>query len=106
MGITSCFVEFIGAMVASTGFSDECVKEAEMAGFANDTCGYHRAITGASLKGIMPEPNLLIGSTCPCSGGLAVMENLAQRGRILINSKTFKCRSDSEGIGKHRETPR
>jgi benzoyl-CoA reductase/2-hydroxyglutaryl-CoA dehydratase subunit BcrC/BadD/HgdB len=33
---------------------------------------------GAALKGMMPEPDFLIATTCPCSGGVAVMENLAR----------------------------
>ena len=77
MNVTSCFVEFIGAMLASTGLSTEFLIEAEHAGFASDICGYHRAIMGATRKGMMPEPDFLIGSTCPCSGGIAVMENMA-----------------------------
>ncbi len=77
MGVTSCFVEFIGAMLASTGMVEEFLETAEHAGFGGDTCGYHRSVIGANLKGIMPEPDFLVGTTCPCTGGLAVMENLA-----------------------------
>ncbi len=78
MGTTSCFVEFIGAMLASTGLSVEFLEQAENSGFASDICGYHRAVMGATLKGLMPEPDFLIGTTCPCSGGVAVMENMAK----------------------------
>jgi len=78
MNITSCFVEFIGAMLASTGMAGEFLEEAEQTGFAADICGYHRGVMGATLKGLMPEPDFLIGTTCPCSGGIAVMENLAK----------------------------
>jgi benzoyl-CoA reductase/2-hydroxyglutaryl-CoA dehydratase subunit BcrC/BadD/HgdB len=77
MGITSCFVEFVGGVLASTGMADPFLEEAEQAGFAGDTCGYHRSVIGAARKGIMPEPDFLIASTCPCSGGVAVLENLA-----------------------------
>ena len=77
MGVTSCFVEFIGAMLASTGLEGEFLEAAEHAGYAGDACGYHRAVMGAAIKGWMPEPDLLIATTCPCSGGLAVIENLA-----------------------------
>jgi benzoyl-CoA reductase/2-hydroxyglutaryl-CoA dehydratase subunit BcrC/BadD/HgdB len=77
MGITSCFVEFVGAALASTGMADPFLEEAEQAGFVGDTCGFHRAVIGAARKGIMPEPDFLIASTCPCSGGIAVLENLA-----------------------------
>ena len=78
MGVTSCFVEFIGAMLASTGMAEEFLETAEYAGFGGDTCGYHRSVIGANMKGIMPEPDFLIGTSCPCTGGLAVMENLAR----------------------------
>jgi benzoyl-CoA reductase/2-hydroxyglutaryl-CoA dehydratase subunit BcrC/BadD/HgdB len=79
MSITSCFVEFVGAVLAATGMADPFLEEAEQAGFAGDTCGYHRSVMGAVRKKIMPEPDFLIASTCPCSGGIAVMENLADQ---------------------------
>jgi len=40
---------------------------------------YHRAVTGAMLKDIMPEPDFVIGSSSPCTAGLAVMEDMARR---------------------------
>ena len=81
MGVTSCFVEFVGAMLASTGGSEAFLGAAEQAGYAPDTCGYHRAVTGASLQGLMPEPDFLIATSAPCTGGLAVMEGLARHYR-------------------------
>ncbi|MCP3860803.1 MAG: hypothetical protein GY704_14220, partial [Phycisphaeraceae bacterium] len=48
MGVTSCFVEFIGAMLSSTGVVGEFLEAAEHDGFAGDTCGYHRAVMGAT----------------------------------------------------------
>ncbi len=77
MGITSCFVEFVGAVLAATGTADPFLEEAEQAGFVGDTCGYHRSVIGAARKKIMPEPDFLIATTCPCSGGIAIMENLS-----------------------------
>jgi benzoyl-CoA reductase/2-hydroxyglutaryl-CoA dehydratase subunit BcrC/BadD/HgdB len=77
MGITSCFVEFVGAVLAATGMADPFLEEAEQAGFVGDTCGYHRSVIGAARQKVMPQPDFLIASTCPCSGGVAVMENLA-----------------------------
>lgn len=79
MGVTSCFVEFIGAMLASAGTSEAFLGAAEQAGYAPDTCGYHRAVTGASLQGLMPTPDFLVATSAPCTGGLAVMETLARR---------------------------
>ena len=77
LGVTSCFVEFIGAMLASTGVEGGFIEEAEHIGYSSDSCSYHRAVMGAAIKGLMPVPEFLIGTTNPCSGGLAVIENLA-----------------------------
>lgn len=78
MGVTSCFVEFVGAMLASTGGAEPYLAEAELAGYAPDTCSYHRAVTGAALQGMMPVPDFLVATSAPCVGGMAVIENLAR----------------------------
>jgi benzoyl-CoA reductase/2-hydroxyglutaryl-CoA dehydratase subunit BcrC/BadD/HgdB len=78
MNVTSCFVEFVGAMLSSTGNVGMFLEESEHTGFGADTCGYHRAVIGAALKGLMPVPDVMIATTCPCTGGLAAMENLAR----------------------------
>lgn len=78
MDVTSCFVEFVGAMLASSGAVEPLLAEAEAAGYPPDGCSYHRAVTGATLQGLMPVPDFLIATSAPCSGGLAVIENLAR----------------------------
>ncbi len=85
MDITSCFVEFIGAMLSSTGAVATFLEGAEQSGFGTDGCSYHRSVLGAAEKGIMPKPEVLIGTTCPCTGGIAVIENLAK----IFNKETF-----------------
>jgi len=85
MNVTSCFVEFVGAMLAATGNVGMFLEESEHAGFWADTCGYHRAVIGAALKGLMPVPDVMIATTCPCTGGLAAMENLAR----MFNKELF-----------------
>lgn len=85
MGVTSCFVEFIGAMLASAGAVGPFIEETDHAGYSSDSCSYHRSVSGAAIKGMMPSPEFLIGTTNPCSGGLAVLENLASHfGRELF----------------------
>ena len=79
MGVTSCFVEFVGAMLSSNETAPIFIKEAEDSGYAPDSCAYHRAVTGAMLKDIMPEPDFVIGSSSPCTACLAVMEDMARR---------------------------
>ncbi len=77
MGVTSCFVEFIGGLLANTGTATPIFEASEQAGFATDSCSYHRAVCGAAEQGLMPEPTFFIATSTPCSGGLAVLEHLA-----------------------------
>lgn len=85
MGVTSCFVEFIGAMLATTGVVGSFIEATDHTGYSSDACSYHRSVSGAAMKGLMPVPDFLIGTTSPCSGGLAVLESLARRfGRELF----------------------
>jgi benzoyl-CoA reductase/2-hydroxyglutaryl-CoA dehydratase subunit BcrC/BadD/HgdB len=77
MGVTSCFAEFVGASLASAGSVAPFLEVAEQAGFSTDGCSYHRSVLGATVQGLMPEPEILIGASTPCAGGLAVIENLA-----------------------------
>jgi len=79
MGVTSCFVEFVGAMLSSTQTAGIFFEEAEDSGFATDSCAYHRAVMGAVLKNAMPKPDFIIGTSSPCTAGLAVMENFAHQ---------------------------
>ena len=79
MGVTSCFVEFVGALLASTQTAGFFFEGAEDEGFATDSCAYHRAVMGAVLKNAMPEPDFIIGTSSPCTAGLAIMENFAHQ---------------------------
>ncbi|MFH1114816.1 MAG: 2-hydroxyacyl-CoA dehydratase family protein [Pseudomonadota bacterium] len=81
MGVTACFVEFMGGAAASMGTAQMMMEEAEHAGYPAEMCGYHRAVVGAARKGLMPEPAFLIGTTAFCTGGLSVLEVLARHYR-------------------------
>lgn len=79
MGINSCFVEFVGGMLSSTGAVGPFLEEAEHVGFLADGCGYHRAVIGATEKNMMPVPDLVIATSSPCTGGIAAIEHLARK---------------------------
>lgn len=78
MNVTSCFIEFVGAMLASTGMIIPALEAAEQAGYASDACGYHRGVLGSAALGQLPIPNFIIATTAPCTGGLAALENIAR----------------------------
>ncbi|MCP3875879.1 MAG: 2-hydroxyacyl-CoA dehydratase [Desulfobacteraceae bacterium] len=98
MGVTSCFVEFVGGMLASTETAGNFIETAEHAGFPSDACGYHRAVMGAAFDGIMPAPDFLIGTTCPCSGGLAVVENLSRHFKKDLFVLNIPQQASEEGV--------
>ena len=79
LGFTSCFVEFIGASLAGSGLVGAFLKRSEQGGYATDLCGYHRAVAGAAAVGMMPVPEVLVGTSCPCSAGQGTLENLARK---------------------------
>ncbi len=78
LDISSCFVEFVGANLAGSGMVSTFLDRAESQGWAPDSCAYHRAVMGAALRGMMPEPDVLVATSAPCSAGVATLENLAR----------------------------
>lgn len=78
LGVKSCFVEFVGALLASSGMVETFLGTAEERGFSTDACAYHRAVIGAMHGGLMPEPDFLVATTAPCSGGVGAVEHLAR----------------------------
>ncbi len=78
MGVAGNFIEFVGAMMAGAGIGRQYLEKAEAAGYSTDSCAYHRTIVGAALEGIMPEPDLLIGASCPCDGGIKVLKRIGE----------------------------
>ena len=78
LGVSSCYAEFVGATLASMEMAGPPLERAEQAGYGTDTCAYHRSGIGAALMGMVPVPDFLIGTSTPCTGGLATIENLAR----------------------------
>ena len=107
LGVTSCFIEFVGAMLASTGTSGPMMEASEQAGYSTDICSYHRAIQGAVLQGALPEPEFLIATTCPCSGGLATIETLARHFNKALFLLDIPHQNDRESVeylaAQHRD---
>ncbi len=77
-GVASCYVEFVGASLAASGMAGPMLEASEHEGHSPDTCAYHRAVVGAAGKGLMPTPDFLIATSCPCTAGVTTMENLAR----------------------------
>ena len=78
MDVTSCYIEFVGAMLASVGAVPPFLQLAEDAGYGADSCGYHRAVLGAARRKMMPVPEFLVATSAPCTAGMAAVEELAR----------------------------
>ena len=78
MGVSGMFVEFFGAMLAGTGMSSKYLELAESKGFSTDSCSYHRTIIGAAMDGLLPKPDVLIGASIPCNGGVKALKRIGE----------------------------
>ncbi len=78
MNVSGNFIEFVGAMLAGAGLSRPYFERAEAAGYSMDGCSYHRTIIGAAQEKILPEPDVLIGATCPCNGGIKALARIGE----------------------------
>ena len=85
MGISGMFVEFFGAMLASTGMSSKYLDISESKGFSTDSCSYHRTIIGAAMDGLLPKPDVLIGASIPCNGGVKALKRIGE----IFNKEVF-----------------
>ena len=78
MDVGAVFIEFVGAMLSGTGQAGHFLQQAEKAGYTSDGCGYHRALIGAASQKLFGKPDLLIGASVPCDGGLKTILNLSK----------------------------
>ncbi len=78
LGVTSCFAEFVGATLAGAADVSPFIEAAEQSGYPSDACTYHRAVAGATLQGLLPEPAFLVATSTPCTGGVALLEEMAR----------------------------
>jgi benzoyl-CoA reductase/2-hydroxyglutaryl-CoA dehydratase subunit BcrC/BadD/HgdB len=85
MGVSGMFIEFFGAMLAGTGMSSKYLELSESKGFSTDSCSYHRTIIGAAMDGLLPEPDVLIGASIPCNGGVKALKRIGE----IFNKDVF-----------------
>jgi len=85
MSVSGMFVEFFGAMLAGTGMSSKYLNLSESKGFSTDSCSYHRTIIGAAMDGLLPKPDVLIGASIPCNGGVKALKRIGE----IFNKDVF-----------------
>ncbi|MFX1496917.1 MAG: 2-hydroxyacyl-CoA dehydratase subunit D [Promethearchaeota archaeon] len=85
MNVSGMFVEFFGAMLSGTGMARKYFELAESKGYSTDSCSYHRTIIGAAMDGLIPEPEILIGASIPCNGGVKALKRIGE----IFNKEVF-----------------
>jgi len=85
MNVSGMFVEFFGAMLSGAGLSRKYFELAESKGYSTDSCSYHRTIIGAAMDGLIPEPDVLIGASIPCNGGVKALKRIGE----IFNKEVF-----------------
>ena len=70
--------ELSGAMIGTTEMGVPILEASEEQGFSRDICSFHRAGVGAHLKGLFPEPDLLITTSYYCDGKVKTNEILSR----------------------------
>ena len=98
-GLASCYVEFVGTILAANGAAGELLETAEHAGFSTDACSYHRTVIGATVAGLMPPPRVVIATSAPCTGGLAVNEEMARRFGVRMFTIQIPLAKDEKAVG-------
>ncbi|MFC1848771.1 2-hydroxyacyl-CoA dehydratase subunit D [candidate division CSSED10-310 bacterium] len=98
MGLASFFVEFVGAILAGSGLVGNFVQIAENEGYSTDGCAYHKAVIGASMSGLLPKPDVLIGASIPCDGGLKTMYVLGDLAQQPVYSLQIPYQCSAENI--------
>jgi len=79
MGVGGNFIEFVGGMLSGSGMSRPYFETAEDRGFSTDSCSYHRTIIGAAIRqDLFPRPDLLIGASFPCDGGVKALKRVGE----------------------------
>ncbi len=79
MNVSGMFIEFVGAMLAGAGLSRKYFELAESKGYSTDSCSYHRTIIGAAMDGLVPKPDVLIGASIPCNGGVKALKRIGEQ---------------------------
>jgi len=85
MNVSGMFIEFFGAMLSGSGMSSKYLEISESKGFSTDGCSYHRTIIGAAMEGIIPKPDVLIGASIPCNGGVKALKRIGE----IFNKDVF-----------------
>ncbi|MFX1258674.1 MAG: 2-hydroxyacyl-CoA dehydratase subunit D [Promethearchaeota archaeon] len=85
MNVSSMFIELLGGLLSSSGMSRSFLELVENNGYSTDLCSYHRVILGATIDGLFPPPDVLIGSDTTCDGAVKALKRIAE----VINKDYF-----------------
>ncbi|MFH1176257.1 MAG: 2-hydroxyacyl-CoA dehydratase family protein, partial [Acidobacteriota bacterium] len=97
-GVTAAYAEFMVASLAGTGDAAPLIDAAQQLGYPTDACTYHRAAFGLMRSGLAPVPDVLIATSAPCTGGVALIEELARHYRKPLFVLHLPQRQDEAAV--------
>ncbi len=74
--------EVSAGVMAAFGRAEEMLQEAEAAGYAPDTCSFHRCAGGLDINNYLPEPDVIVGSSHLCDGAPQLFSYYAQKYKV------------------------
>jgi len=72
------YPELISGVIASLGWADYLVEEAESKFYSTDLCSFYRVAAGLILKDWFPPPDLIISSSQLCDGSSKFFHNISR----------------------------
>lgn len=108
--VVSIYSEFVGAVLSGAQMAAPYLEKAEAAGYPTDLCSYHRALLGASLGELLPQPVGALSATVPCDGGVKGVGEIAHLSKVPMLTLNVPETATDEGVkylaGKLEESTR
>ncbi len=78
LGMVPFPLEVISGVVASMGLAVPFLKKAEEEWYSQDMCSFHRLGIGLALQGYLPQPKVVLSTSCLCDGSHRFFHNLSR----------------------------
>ncbi|GAB4116269.1 MAG: 2-hydroxyacyl-CoA dehydratase family protein [Candidatus Caldatribacteriota bacterium] len=78
LNLIPIYPELISGVIASLGWSDYLIEEAESKLYSTDLCSFYRVAAGLILKDWFPQPDLVISSSQLCDGSTKFFNNISK----------------------------
>lgn len=78
LGMVPFPIEVISGVISSMGLAVPFLKKAEEGWYSQDLCSFHRLGMGLALQGYLPQPKVVLSTSCLCYGSHRFFYNLSR----------------------------